>query len=213
ILFRHLDVFEHQLARIRRAPAELVFLLARAESLHCRERFVVSDSDLLRRLEISGRLGQDERADPLGSTTRIGHSRNHEYLTHSAVRYEDLGAVQYVAITALLCPRARAAGVASGRWLGETEPAEHLSGGEQRNVSVALRIVVELDDRRRAECCMSGDRDRVRRIDLGHLVNGDYVRRKIETGTAQLFRPGYSEQTKLAHSLDVVPMELSFCVE
>ena len=50
ILGRNFDVLHDQLARVRRAPAELVLLLAGAEALHRRQRRLVSDADGLARL-------------------------------------------------------------------------------------------------------------------------------------------------------------------
>ena len=54
---------------------------------------------------------------------------------------------------------------------------------------------------------MGADGERVARVHLGHLVDGDVVGELVHPGAAELLAPGHAEEAQLAHRLDVVPGE------
>src|SRR5215216_6200857 len=90
--------------------------------------------------------------------------------------------------------RSRAAGVAARARLREPEAAEYPSSGENGHVAPTLRVVAEVDYRRRSERRVRRDGDGMRGIDLCHLVNGDDVTREIQTRSTKLLGPGNAEE-------------------
>src|SRR5947207_10439445 len=66
VLLRDDRVLQHQLAGIRRAPAELVFFLRRHHAATLGERRIVAHADPLGLLEIGRVLGHDECGDAPG---------------------------------------------------------------------------------------------------------------------------------------------------
>src|SRR5690606_4446439 len=114
ILYRNLDVLEDQLARVGSPPAQLVLLLARAESRHGLKAVVVPHAELTRALEVRGFLGENEGGDAGSTRARVGHCGDDEDLAHSAVRYEDLAAVEHITITAPLRRGSGTGGVRAG---------------------------------------------------------------------------------------------------
>ena len=195
-------------ARVRRAPAELVFLLAGAESGHRNERRLVTDADLRGLVEIRRLFRDDERADAARAGRGIGHRGDDEDLADAAVGDESLGAVQQIAVAATHRRRARAAGVAASLGLGESKAAHDLSRRQQRHVAALLLRGAELDDRRGAERRVRGDRERVRRVDLRQLVDHDHEAQQVEPRAAQLLGPRHAEQSELAHLANAFPREL-----
>ena len=49
----------------------------------------------------------------------------------------------------------------------------------------------------------------MRRVDLRELVDNHHVAQDVETGPAQLLRPGHAKKAELTHALDGWPRELS----
>jgi len=45
----------------------------------------------------------------------------------------------------------------------------------------------------------------MRRTDLGEFLDGDHEADRVEPGAADLFGPGYAEQSELSHLFDVLP--------
>src|SRR2546430_8890246 len=83
VLLRDDRVLQHQLAGIRRAPAELVFFLRRHHAATLGERRIVAHADPLGLLEIGRVLGHDECGDAPGldrKSTRLNSS-------HSQISY------------------------------------------------------------------------------------------------------------------------------
>ena len=213
VLRRHLDVLEDQLARVGGAPAELVLLLPRAESLHRSDLGVVADAKTLHALEVTGLLGEHEARDPLGALPRIRHRGDHEALAHTAVCDEALGAVDDV-MTALSHRRGLgAAGVGAGIRLGEAEAAEHLAAREARHETALLLLGAEVHDRRGAEGRVRRDGDRVRRADACEFLDRDHEADLVESRPAELLGPRDPEQPEVGHLLHIVPGELLGVVE
>jgi hypothetical protein len=207
VLGRHLDVLEDQLGGVGRAPAELVLLLARPEAGRASAATRRADAEprTLSRSAVSFvRMNELMPSFP----PRVGHRGHDEHLADRRVRDEPLAAVEHVVpfcgTAVVRVPPASLPGVG----LGEAEPAQHAAAGEQRDVALALLLVAEVVDRRGAERRVRGDRDRVRRVDLGHLVDGDDVARQVQPGAAHLLGPRHAEEAELAHALDVLPGEL-----
>ena len=141
---------------------------------------------------------------PLLPRARLGPRGDDEDLAHAGVGDEDLGAVEDVVVALVDRGGGGAAGVAARAGLGEPEPAQHLARREQRHVAPLLLLGAELDDGRGAEVGVRADGERVARVHLGHLVDGD-VGELVHPGAAQLFPPGHAEEAELAHRLDVLP--------
>jgi hypothetical protein len=118
---------------------------------------------------------------------------------------EDLRAVEEVVIALVDGRGGGAAGIAPRARLGEPEAAEYAPGREQGHIAPLLLLGAELDDRRGAEVGMGADGERVARVHLGHLVDGDVIGELVHAGAAELLAPGHAQQAQLAHRLDVVP--------
>ena len=167
----------------------------------------MTHADLAALVEIDGVLGDDEAGDPLVALARLGPRGDGEDLADAGVGDEDLGAVEQVVIALVHCGGGGAARIAAGARLGQAEPTEHLAGGQQRHVAALLLLGAELHDGRGAQVGVRADGERVTRVHLGHLVDGDVVGELVHAGAAQLLAPGHAEEAQLAHGLDVVPGE------
>ena len=119
----------------------------------------------------------------------MGNCGDDEDLADAAVGDEDLGAIQDVTVPFLDRCRLGAGGVAACAGFGEAEAAQHFARGEQRHVALLLCVGSEVDYRRRAQSCVSGDSDGVRGVDFGHLMDDDHVAQQIQASAAQLFGP------------------------
>src|SRR5207253_8364339 len=122
------------------------------------------------------------------------------------------------AVEDVVCSLAHGSGssaccVAAGAGFSQSKATEHFPGRERWHITLLLSSRSESHDRRCAKRGVCRDRDRMRGIDLRHLVDHDHVAEKIEPGTAELFRPGNTEQAQLSHFLDVRPWKLCFRVE
>ena len=60
---------------------------------------------------------------------------------------------------------------------------------------------------------MGADGERVARVDLGQLVDGDVVAELVHPGAAEVLAPGHAQQTQLTHRLHVFPGKLGGAVE
>lgn len=120
---------------------------------------------------------------------------------------EDLGAVQEVVITLVHRGGGGAAGVAAGAGFRQSEPAQHLAAGEERDVPPALFRRAELDDRGGAEVGVGADREGVARVHLGQLVEHQVIGDLVHARPAEGLVPRHAEEAQLAHLPDVVPRE------
>ena len=158
-------------------------------------------------LEVHRVLGDDEAGDALVPLPRLGPRGHREDLADAGVGDEDLGAVEEVVVALVHRGGGGAARVAARAGLGEPESAQHPAGGQQRDVAPLLLLGAELDDRRGAEVGVGADGERVARVHLGHLVDGDVVGELVHPGAAELLAPRHAEEAELAHRLDVLPGE------
>src|SRR5688572_12582109 len=94
VLPRDNRVLEDELARVARAPAHLVLLLACPDPGSLGKILGVPDSNLAALLEVYGVLGDDEAGDAAVAGTRLGARRDREDLADTGVRDEHLGAAQ-----------------------------------------------------------------------------------------------------------------------
>lgn len=185
VLHRYFDILEDELPGIRGPPAQLVFLFSSSEARHYGERRLVTDVDVRATLREIGLLGHYERRDALGIERWICDGRDDEDLAHSAVRDEHLRSVEDVVIVLADSGRAGPCCIAARGRLGQTESAEHAPRREERYVELVLPGGAEVHYRRRAKSRMCGDRDRVRGVDLRHLVYDDEVAEDVEPGAAE----------------------------
>ena len=204
---------KHQLPGVARAPAHLLLLLAGADALGLRQVLRMAHAELAALVEVHGVLGDDEAGDALAALARLGPRGDREDLADPGVGDEHLGAVEQVVVALVHRGRGGAAGVAPRAGLGETESAEHLARRQQRHVAPLLLFGAELDDGGGAEVGVGADGERVARVHLGHLVDGDVVGELVHPGAAQLLAPGHAEEAELAHGLDVLPGELRGAVQ
>jgi len=158
-------------------------------------------------VEIDRILGDDEAGNSLVAFAWLGPRGDGKNLADAGVGDEDLGAVQQVVIALVDCGGGGAARIAAGARLGQAEPTEHFAGGEQRHISAPLLLGAEFDDGGGAQVGVGTDSERMARVHLGHLVDGDVIGELVQPGAAQLFTPGDAEEAQLAHGLDVVPGE------
>ncbi len=211
---RNDGVLEDQLAGVAGPPAHLVFLLARPEPGDLRQIGRVADAEPWRRRSRSTvSLVTMKLVMPLLPGPGVGAGGDGEDLADAGMGDEDLGAVQDEMVALVDGGGGRPAGVAAGARLGQAEPAQHLAGGEQRDVPPLLLLGPEFDDGRGAQVGMGADGERVAGIDLGQLVDGDVVGELVHPGPAELLRPGHAEQAEFAHFADVVPGKFRGAIE
>src|SRR6185437_4857215 len=164
-------------------------------------------------IRITGGLGEDEGADAMASRTRVSHGGHHENLAHAAVRDEPLAAIQDVMVALAFRAGARAAGIAACRFLREAKPAQDATARQKGYEARLLRVGAEIDDGRRAERGVGGDRDGMRSVHLGHFVDHDHVADVVHPRAAERLGPGHAEQSQVGHFPDVLPREGGIDVE
>ena len=119
----------------------------------------MTNTEVLARVEIDGVLGQDEGRDPLRTPRWVGNGGDNKDLANSGVRDETLGSVEQVVAVLLFGRGARAAGVATGTFFGQSETAEYFATRKQWHVAFDLFPCSEFHDRRRAQRGVGADGD------------------------------------------------------
>ena len=84
---------------------------------------------------------------------------------------------------------------------------------KKKSASAVRSAVPEFNDGRGAEVGVRADGERVTRVHLGQLVNGDVVGKLVEPCPAQLLAPGNAQEPELAHAADIVPRKGGGAVE
>ena len=136
-----------------------------------------------------------------------------EDLSDAAVRDEPLGAIEQVVITVPHRCRLRSTGIAPGRFLGQAEAPHHAAACQEGDVALLLLGRPEVDNGRRAERGVGRDRQAVRGIDLGQLMDHDHVAREVEPRAPELLGPRNAQEAELRHLGDVRPREFGDGVE
>ena len=107
-------------------------------------KFVLSFADF----ESRGPALHDEGRDAARALGRIARTRrNHENTRARGIGDVQLGAVDHVVVSVARGRGLSPACIRSRVWFGQTERAEHLSGGEIRDVTFALFVRAEVKDR------------------------------------------------------------------
>ena len=126
----------------------------------------MADAQLAGPVEVHRILGDDEAGDAPVPAARLGAGRDREDLADARVGDEDLGAVQEVVVALVHGGGRGAARVAPRAGLGQPEPAEHATGGKERDIALALGGRPEFNDGRGAEVGVRADGERVTRVHL-----------------------------------------------
>ena len=168
-------VLKMQRAGVAGPPPHLFLFLARAHARDLGQLLRVADAGRAAGRDVDGVLGDDQAGDAAVALSRIGAGGDREDLSDAGVGDEALGAVEDEMVALVHGGRGGAAGVAAGAGLGEPEAAHDPPRREQRHILVPLLLGTELHQGRRAKVGMRADGEAVRRIDLGHLVDGDVV--------------------------------------
>jgi len=175
VRLRHAHALERQLARVGRAPAELLHRLGDHVA-----RGAVRDDDV-------GDLA-------LAGDRRDRHARGD---VCPGIRDEHLRAVDDP--FAVLEPRGRSrrAGVGACVRLGQPERRKLPAGSKAGKPLAPLLLVPEVVDRQGAEGVVRGERDRDRRVDARQFLDDDRVRERVGACAAVLLGDCHTHQAEL----------------
>ena len=139
----------------------------------------------------------------------VGDGDDDQYIGVAAVGDECLGAIEDVAIAALLRRGAGVARVGAGAWLSEGPGSKPITGGEMRKIFLLLLFGPGEEDVVGSERVVRGDREADRSVDGREFLDGKNVINVAETGAAISGRDDDAQQTHAGKFLDHFEGELA----
>ncbi|MNO77088.1 hypothetical protein D3C76_681860 [compost metagenome] len=182
VLFRHFDVVEEQLAGVRAAHAQLVELVAAAETFP-----VALD---------------DERGDAVRALFRLGLGVDHVGVGVGTVGDPGLAAVEHVAVALLLGAQLHGDDVGAGVRLAHRQRADVLAADQPGQVFGFLLLGAVALDLVDAEVGVRTVGQRHRSRTAADLFHGDHVRQVAQRRAAEFLFHGDAEQ---AHVTELLP--------
>ena len=176
---RHPHVFEHHLAGVIRAVAELVLLGDHA---------------------VAGIVGRrDERRHPPFASARVRHCHDHRHVCAGTRRDEGFVSVQHVLVSVPLGSGANGRRVRAGLWLGEVDAAQPRAAGELGEIVAPLLIGAGLLDRHSNRRVVGRHHVADPSVRSGDLLDGQCVRHEVGAGTAPAGIDNHPHQTDVGH--------------
>ena len=181
-IFRgNLAILKDQLAGIAGAQAQLVFFLARPESLRS--------------------LLDDESREPVGSFAFIRNGDDHRYICEAPIGDECLVAVQDIPVALLCCGCTRIARVGTRTGLRQRPSCQPFAARQPRNIFAFLRFAARQENMICPQRIVSGDNDAHRPIHGGQFFNREHIIDIAETGSAIFRRKDHAQQPHRAQLL------------